>query len=52
MDEKVNKAPKREDERKQDRVDPQPGVDPNSIDPAKTPGSGMFPDSGGEAPSG
>jgi hypothetical protein len=48
----VEKTQKNDDERNKDRVDPQPGVDPKLIDPAKTPGSGMFPDSGGEAPSG
>jgi hypothetical protein len=30
----------------------QPGMDPRLVDPDKTPGSGMMPDTGGEAPSG
>lgn len=45
------KALESEDEQK-DQANPQPGVDPKLIDPEKTPGSGMFPDDGGEAPSG
>lgn len=45
-------APKPDAPQNRDHGDPQPGVDTKLIDPAKTPGSGMFPDDGGMAPSG
>jgi hypothetical protein len=45
-------APKSDATQAEDHGDPQPGVDTKLIDPAKTPGSGMFPDDGGVAPSG
>jgi hypothetical protein len=51
-DRNAQNASKNEDESKGDHATPQPGVDPKLIDPDKTPGSGMFPDDGGSAPSG
>jgi hypothetical protein len=35
-----------------DQPSDQPTTDPALTDPEKTPGSGMFPDTGGDAPSG
>jgi hypothetical protein len=40
------------EKRQQDEAAQQPGMDPRLVDPDKTPGSGMMPDTGGEAPSG
>jgi hypothetical protein len=49
-----NKTPARSnaEKRQQDEAAQQPGMDPRLVDPDKTPGSGMMPDTGGQAPSG
>jgi hypothetical protein len=39
-------------ERQKNDASQQPTNDPKLTDPEKTPGSGMFPDTGGDAPSG
>ena len=46
-------APESEADKKQKNdAAQQPGSDPRLVDESKTPGSGMFPDTGGDAPSG
>jgi len=52
-DESRTDAPKSDAQKQQKHEAAQPpGSDPRLVDPDKTPGSGMFPDIGGDAPSG